>query len=355
MRAFLLVIAASGGLLVGGHEVVAPSSCPVNPAYFPPLTCPQGTTCCKMPATLVCADEAPPCTSCPMCCHSYLNATQCAACDKAQCAGHSTIGDAGCAGPSSTWVPYNSSCCGRGVPLPASTTLPNCLLIGDSTAGGQAALVARALAGECQTQLYESVNAAVEASCWDTHRAAAPDGSTIAWDVIHFNEGLHSLWPRTIVSSTGGYSPSAAAYAAGLANWTRVLQAPVAGVTPTLIYATMTPMMAAHWCNPPGDAQNTVELLNALAVRTVTAAGVTRTHDAYAAVKAACSPSGANYANCSLCDNESEYTCDAYRAAGGICGFHFSSPGWELMANSTVAAIRAALADRRSAGGRAKV
>ena len=133
-----------------------------------------------------------------------------------------------------------------------------------------------------------------------------------------------------------------------LTNWTRVLQQPVAGVTPTLIYATMSPMMAAHWCNPPGDPQDTVELLNALAVRAVAAAGVTRIHDAYAAVRAACSPSGALYANCSLCDNEARYTCPAYVAAGGICGFHFSPPGWELMANGTVAAIRAALADRRA-------
>lgn len=281
-----------------------------------------------------------------MCCHSYLNATECAACDKAQCAGHNTIGDAGCSGPSSTWVPYNTACCSRGVPLPASTTLPNCILIGDSTAAGQFPLVAAALKTECQVQLYESVGAAVEASCWMTHRASTPDGNVIAWDVIHFNEGLHSLWPRTNVSSTGGDTPSAAAYAVGLANWTRVLQEPVAGVTPTLIYATMSPMMAAHWCNPPGNPQNTVELLNALAVRAVTAAGVTRVQDAYAAVKAACSPSGANYANCSLCDNESQYQCDAYKKIGGICGFHFTPPGWEVMANQTVAAVRAALADR---------
>lgn len=331
--------------------VSALPSCPVNASFFPPLTCPTGLACCKMPAQLVCADEAPPCTSCPMCCHSYLNATECAACDKSQCAGHSAVGDAGCSGPSSTWTPYNSTstCCGRGVPLPASTTLPNCLIIGDSTAAGQASLVARALEGECQTQLYESVGADAEATCWGTHRASAPDGAVIAWDVIHFNEGLHSLWPRTNASSSGD-TPSSVAWAGILTNWTNVLSLPVSGVTPTLIYATMSPMMAAHWCNPPGDPQNTVELLNDLAVRTVRAAGVTLIHDAYTSVKDACAPNGGNYANCSLCDNESQYACPAYRAAGGICGFHFSSPGWQLMANGTVTAIRAALADRRAQG-----
>jgi len=251
-------------------------------------------------------------------------------------------------GSSATWTPWNSSnvCCGRGVPLRASTALPNCLIIGDSTAAGQASLVAAALANECQTQLYESIDAAYEAECWSTHRASAPDGTEIAWDVIHFNEGLHSLWPRTNVSSTGGDTPSSTEWAGQLANWTKVLALPVAGVAPTLIYATMSPMMAAHWCNPPGDPQNTVELLNELAVKTVRETGVTHIHDAYASIKAACAPAGGNYANCSLCDNEAQYACPEYRAAGGICGFHFSPPGWELMANGTVAAIRAALAER---------
>ena len=339
-----LLIAAALAHVADGSAAGGPS-CPVNTSFFPPLTCPDGHACCSMPSTPVCADEAPPCTTCPFCCHSYLNATECAACNSAQCKGHTTVGDEGCTSGGTT-----GTCCGRGVPLPASTTLPNCILIGDSTAAGQFSLVASALKAECQVQLFESVSSGAEMTCWDEHRAAAPTGEFVPWDVIHYNEGLHSLWPRTNVSSTGGDTPSAAAYAAILANWTRVLQQPVAGVTPTLIYATMSPMMAAHYCNPPGDPQNTVELLNALAVRTVTATGVTRIQDAYSAIKSACSPSGANYANCSLCDNEARYQCDAYQKIGGICGFHFSSPGWELMANGTVTAIRAALADRRARG-----
>jgi len=272
-----------------------------------------------------------------------LNSSECAACNSEHCAGHSTIGDMGCNNSNpSNWIPWpDNECCGRGVPLPASSVLPNCLLIGDSTTDGQSGLVAAMLKNECQTQAFIGITAAYEALCWGAHAASAVDGKRIPFDVIHFNEGLHSLWPRTNTTDASG-----ALYAAQLRNWTAVLAAPYNGVTPSLIYATMTPMMAAHWCNPPGDPQNTVELLNALAVRTVQAAGVTHIHDAYTTIRNACG--GALYSNCSLCDNESMYACDAYKAAGGICGFHFSSQGWEVLANSTANSIRAVLAERRA-------
>ena len=162
------------------------------------------------------------------------------------------------------------------------------------------------------------------------------DGTPINWDVIVYNEGLHSLWPRTNVSDASG-----AAYAGALTNWTRVLQLASGGITPTLIYATMTPMMEAHWCNPPGAPQTTVEDLNALSVATVQAAGVTRILDQYVVVTGVC---GKLYSNCSLCDNESQYACPAYKAAGGQCGYHYVEAGWDLLANATVAAIRSALA-----------
>ncbi len=98
-----------------------------------------------------------------------------------------------------------------------------------------------------QVQGYEGVSASYEAACWGVERAVAATGEVVPWDVIHFNEGLHSLWPRT--NTTDG---SGVAWAGALANWTRVLgTAPGPGVpAPTLVYATMTPMMAAHWCVP---------------------------------------------------------------------------------------------------------
>lgn len=220
------------------HAAAAGPACPVNSSFFPPLTCPDGYGCCKMPATLVCADEAPPCTSCAFCCHSYLNASQCAACHADNCAGQGVVGDAGCnTSTPTTWVPYLEPCCARGMPLPASPTLKNVMLIGDSVMDGQSALVAEMMKDVARVQFWGSagLNAPIEAACWGTHRVAAVDGSPIHWDVIVFNEGLHSLWPRTNVSDASG-----AAYAGALKNWTQVLQLPSGGITPTLVYATMT-------------------------------------------------------------------------------------------------------------------
>ena len=332
-NAFCLAIAATA-LATG-------PACSVNSSYFPPLTCPQGWNCCDMPANLVCATAAPPCTSCPTCCHDGLNASQCEACDKQFCKGHSTIGDAGCnSSAPSTWVPYREGCCGRGVPLPASTTLPNCLLIGDSTMNGRAAGVASALKDVCQTQLFESVDASLEAACWGAHRAST-DGSVVPWDVIFFNEGLHSLYPRTNVSDASG-----AKWAGTLYNFSKVLATPTGGVAPTLIYDEMTPYMPAHWCNPDAG-KTTVEDLNALAVATVTRAGVAHFHDSYDVILSACG--GKLYTNCSLCDNEAVYACEEYRALGGFCGFHYVAEGWAYLVNSTAEAIRAVLAERRRA------
>ena len=158
---------------------------------------------------------------------------------------------------------------------------------------GRASGVASALRDVCQTQLFESVDASLEAACWGAHRAST-DGSTVPWDVIFFNEGLHSLFPRTNVSDSSGQR-----WADTLFNFTRVLAAPFSGVTPTLIYDRMTPYMPAHWCNP-GAGATTVEDLNELAVATVTRAGVTHLHDSYSVIFQACG--GKLYTNCSLCE-----------------------------------------------------
>jgi hypothetical protein len=88
-----------------------------------------------------------------------------------------------------------------------------------------------------------------------------------------------------------------------------------------------------------------VEALNALALQTVCAKGVP-INDLYSVITGFC---GAEYVNCSICDNEARDFCPQYAAAGGVCGFHYVAPGWELLANATVTAIRAALAARRAA------
>ena len=162
----------------------------------------------------------------------------------------------------------------------------------------------------------------------------------VDWDVIFFNEGLHSLFPRTNVSDASGK-----AWADTLFNFTKVLAQPSNGVAPTLIYDKMTPYMPAPWCTP-GAGATTVEDLNELAVAAVTRAGVASVHDSYGVIFSACG--GKLYTNCSLCDQEGAYACPAYRALGGFCGYHYVAPGWELLANSTAAAIRSALAQRRA-------
>lgn len=108
----------------------------------------------------------------------------------------------------------------------------------------------------------------------------------------------------------------------------------------------MTPMMAQRVCNPPGVPAHNVEALNALALATVRAKGVP-VNDLYDVIYSACGSH--DYTNCSLCDNEANNFCPEYTTAGGRCGFHYVSQGYELLANSTVAAIRAALVARRAA------
>lgn len=312
-------------------------SCPVNKSFFPPLVCPDGFSCCKMAGNLVCNDHAPPCTSCAFCCHSYLNASQCSACHAQHCTGSSVIGDAGCnTSTPAEWVPWNPSCCARGMPSIAATALPNCLLIGDSIAGQMFPVVKATLRSECQVQLYEGVDAAYEASCWNSSGChAAADGSEIAWDVIHYNEGLHSLWPRVDTQS------ELDTWAGQLHNWT--LNLANGPRTPSLIYATMTPFMQQKWCNPPGQPQQDVETKNALAVATVQAVGVRNLtiHDLYSVVTSHC---GTKYSTCDWCDNEAQYACPAYP---GFCGYHYVQAGVAAIAASTVAAIRNALALRR--------
>lgn len=102
--------------------------CKVNTTKFPPMACPVGSMCCPQPATPRCSDNPLICTVCAECCHDDLsqNATACANCAKAQCTDPAAYSDMGCRQPES------STCCGRGLPLNASRTLPNCLLIGDS-------------------------------------------------------------------------------------------------------------------------------------------------------------------------------------------------------------------------------
>jgi hypothetical protein len=182
-------------------------------------------------------------------------------------------------------------------------------------------------------QHIENIDAFYEDMCWDVASKSAM-AVNITWDVIHFNEGLHSLYPRVNTSA------ELQQWAAQLLNFTRHMQATQPSAT--LIYAPMTPYPPGWWLNP-ANYTNDVELKNALAVQTVQSAGVTRINDLYSVITDFCGP--VPYKNCSYCDDESQYH------PGIQCGFHYVSAGYEALAASTVASLRAALADRRAGTG----
>lgn len=299
--------------------------CPVNASGpYAPLTCLSGSTCCRGNhwGPYQCREDAG-CDVCAECCHDELknNQTACNACVAASCKPGS-FGDWGCQNPSQG---SGSRCCTRGMPQPAATAVPNCLLVGDSVTNGMFPYVQKALDGVCQVQHIESTDAYNEGVCFWSTETSGVDGQPIPWKVIHYNEGLHSLWPRVNTSA------EMATWAGQLANFTTLLQATDA----TLIYATMTPFMPEKYLNPPGPPQNDVETKNALAVQTVKTQGVQRINDLYTVVTNFC---GKVYRNCSICDDESAYHPQ------GQCGYHYVTQGWELLANATVAAIKQALA-----------
>lgn len=172
--------------------------------------------------------------------------------------------------------------------------------------------------------------ASTESPCFWSQSTSAADGLPVKWDVIHYNEGLHSLWPRV------NTSVERQQWAWDLGNWTRKLQQTGA----KMIYATMTPFMPEKYLNPNITSLgrfnpiDDVELKNSIALETVKAQGVTTIDDLYSAITAIC---GKMYRNCSLCDDESQYHPQ------GQCGYHYSPSGWQVLAQQTMRYIDAAL------------
>ena len=82
---------------------------------------------------------------------------------------------------------------------------------------------------------YIGLNGYGDDACFNISGGASALGVPIAWDVIHYNEGLHSLWPRVNTTQE-------------LEQWGEQLGALTDHLNtsaghPTLIYATMTPFM----------------------------------------------------------------------------------------------------------------
>lgn len=292
--------------------------------HEPALTCPSGAECCRQRfwgGGNKCSTGLN-CNVCAECCHDEIgrNQSTCDKCFHTQCK-PGTFGNAGCK--------KGGKCCRGGNPG-VSSTLPNCLLVGDSVAHGTYGLVKEMLKDKCAVSNIEGVEASGEDACFWSMTTDAATGLPVKWAVIHFNEGLHSLWPRVNTSD------ELKAYAANLGRFTDTLKSTGA----KLIYATMTPYMPEKYLNPSRpndpvlDPRNDVETKNALAVKTVKAHGVTAIDDLYTAVTDVC---GKVYRNCSLCDDESS------GHPQGACGFHYSPAGWQLLANQTASFIAAAL------------
>jgi hypothetical protein len=115
----------------------------------------------------------------------------------ATCCVHEYFGAAGC-----RFAENPELCCSPGPALEPSTTLPNCLIIGDSVSKQYTPSVAKLLSTTCKVQHAPwvgggSANNALNGlnnllNCRWLRTAMRPD-LRINWDVIMFNFGLHDL------------------------------------------------------------------------------------------------------------------------------------------------------------------
>ena len=281
----------------------------------------------------------------------------------------------------------SKTCCAPGAALNISTTLPNCLIIGDSVSDQYTPSVAQLLSKTCLVQHAPWVGggSADNAAnglfnllhCRWLRTALRPD-LPVKWDIIQFNFGLHDLmntWPAPL-----------AVYTETLANITDIL---LESGAKHVLYALTTPFQAdslpscgpycnapnttavssevsvAEWpqptdggngrCGPPlcvpgslgcgvpnmtakaqspdpnapgcGPPTYAVTVLNAAATSVMAAKGVP-TLDLNSVIHAHC---GANYSACDWCDNETQYM-------GIECGYHYAGGG--------VGALAQAVADR---------
>lgn len=91
------------------------------------------------------------------------------------------------------------TCCKPGPALAPSTTLPNCLVIGDSVSIGYTGTVTKELESECLVQHgpYDVADGGAGATsyaveCLDNWLVTQSQ-QRVTWDVIAFNFGLHNL------------------------------------------------------------------------------------------------------------------------------------------------------------------
>mmetsp|Transcript_25527 Transcript_25527/g.50266 ORF Transcript_25527/g.50266 Transcript_25527/m.50266 type:complete len:344 (-) Transcript_25527:103-1134(-) len=280
-------------------------------------------------------------------------------------------------------------CCSPGPPLEPSSTLPNCLIIGDSVSIQYTSTVAKLLKTTCQVQHAPwvgggSANNAANGlynlqNCRWLRTALRPD-IPVKWDIIQFNFGLHDL-----TKADPAQPELLDLYEAQLENITQLLLesgakhvqyalttpfeadaqpgcGPYCNAPPKTLLESPTPYPQPKnggngRCGPPiceagslgcGVPNATAKAHSpdpnapgcgpptyAVTKLNQRAKGVMAKHsvpmlDLNTLVHSHC---GAQYSNCSLCDDETEYM-------GIRCGYHYSVQGAVLLANAVADSFR---------------
>lgn len=215
----------------------------------------------------------------------------------------------GCTAPTAA-----TTCCKPGPELPPSTTLKNCLIIGDSVSIGYTPYVTRALQDVCQVQhgpwdIHDGGASTIQycTQCldnWLVTQAQAP----VKWDVIFFNSGLHNLSNDT---------KSQDEYATLLGGVSDRLMKTGA----TLMYGLTTPFMPLS-----SKGEMVAERLNSLAAQNMWKRKIPIV-DLYTVVTQHC---GAVYQDCDWCKIHP-------------CSYHYNGNGYEALAEVVSYAIRKAL------------
>ena len=217
--------------------------------------------------------------------------------------------------PSGWGCTVNSTCCLLGPAKPPSTTLPNCLVLGDSVSIGYTPHVIAHLSQDCLVQHTPwdvsdggAGSTGYGLACLEIFLKTAAQQS-IKWDVIHFNFGLHNLNNDTAAEEL---------YAQQLANITDRLMATGA----KLQYGTTTPFMPDYLVgNQVVEQLNT----NARAIMDARKVGVV---DLYQRVVQYCGP--LPYKSCKICRLDP-------------CSAHYTSDGSEYISLPIVEGIKALL------------
>eukprot|EP01009_Symbiontida_sp_KSa7_P010110 NODE_919_length_722_cov_1398.246657_g710_i0.p1 GENE.NODE_919_length_722_cov_1398.246657_g710_i0~~NODE_919_length_722_cov_1398.246657_g710_i0.p1 ORF type:complete len:222 (+),score=57.26 NODE_919_length_722_cov_1398.246657_g710_i0:30-668(+) len=205
----------------------------------------------------------------------------------------------------------DQSCCTPGVKDPPSTTLPNCLVIGDSVSIGYTGVVVKELQSVCKVQHgpYDVADGGAGSTAygqacldnWLRTQAQQP----VKWDVIQFNFGLHDL---------DNASSAVATYVQQLTNITTRLLATGA----KLQYALTTPFMPDATV---GDM--VVETLNAKATDLMAQHKIPLV-DLYTVVTDHC---GKIYKDCDWCRMHP-------------CSYHYNAGGETAQGKAVAAAFR---------------